>query len=134
MPRIGVNYIGIGDMPSPLIGAFGGIDLETRQISLMKKFAFVLALSMVVAGLSMAAEPEILLPGPGGDDRGRRDRRGAAHRGTLPAGRLRERTVRNRPQRQRRRRRELPARRDRCAQRLRAIIDRHVRPADHRHR
>ena len=33
----------------------------------MKKFAFVLALSCVVAGLSMASEPEILLPGPGGN-------------------------------------------------------------------
>jgi hypothetical protein len=41
-----------------------------EEISLMKKFAFVLALSMVVAGLSMAAEPEILLPGPGGNPAG----------------------------------------------------------------
>jgi hypothetical protein len=33
----------------------------------MKKFAFVLALSLVVAGLSIAAEPEIMMPGPGGN-------------------------------------------------------------------
>ena len=36
----------------------------------MKKFVFVLALSMVVSGLSMASEPEITLPGPGGSPMG----------------------------------------------------------------
>ena len=36
----------------------------------MKKFAFVLALSLVVAGVTMAAEPEIWLPGPGGNPGG----------------------------------------------------------------
>jgi hypothetical protein len=41
-----------------------------EEISLMKKFAFVLALSLVVAGSSMAIEPEILLPGPGGNPGG----------------------------------------------------------------
>jgi hypothetical protein len=41
-----------------------------EEISLMKKFAFVLALSLVVSGLSIAAEPEILMPGPGGDPGG----------------------------------------------------------------
>jgi hypothetical protein len=41
-----------------------------EEISFMKNYAFVLAFSMVLAGLSMAAEPEILLPGPGGDPGG----------------------------------------------------------------
>jgi hypothetical protein len=41
-----------------------------EEISLMKKFAFVLALSLVVSGLSIASEPEILMPGPGGNPGG----------------------------------------------------------------
>ena len=43
---------------------------RVEEISLMKKFAFVLALSLVVSGLSIAAEPEILMPGPGGNPAG----------------------------------------------------------------
>jgi hypothetical protein len=41
-----------------------------EEVSLMSRLVLVLALSMVVAGLSTAAEPEILLPGPGGDPAG----------------------------------------------------------------
>jgi hypothetical protein len=41
-----------------------------EEVSLMNRLVLVLALSMVVAGLSTAAEPEILLPGPGGNPGG----------------------------------------------------------------
>jgi hypothetical protein len=41
-----------------------------EEISLMKKFAFVLALSLVAAGTVIAEEPTILHPGPGGDPGG----------------------------------------------------------------
>jgi hypothetical protein len=41
-----------------------------EEVSLMNRLVLVVAISMVAAGLSMAAEPEILLPGPGGDPGG----------------------------------------------------------------
>jgi hypothetical protein len=43
---------------------------SVEEIPFMKKFAFVLALSMVATGLSIASEPEVFLPGPGGNPLG----------------------------------------------------------------
>jgi hypothetical protein len=41
-----------------------------EEVSLMNRLVLVVAISVVAAGLSMAAEPEIMVPGPGGNPAG----------------------------------------------------------------